>query len=373
MKTKKDIGPVFKEALKNYESSPDISVWENIEASLKAEKKRRRIILIWFIGLLAILIPFFLIVGNIATPTNDSESIDIITKDQSNDNTKPIDSEKATPILVTKKEDINPSKDSSSKQPNPIKKNNKSSLISENFKKESIKNDTIMGNSLEDKNLNTLKKEKNIELIAKESDSTKSKKKKKKKRKLPIKKPIAKKQKNQQGWAWKIYPFASLDHYNAFKLKTSNQYTYNYGFRLNFYTINSAALRIGVKNLGLQYDFTSNGINNQQRVRYIEIPLEAKYLFTTDKFVNPSFIGGISYLYLQEATLTTPTGSHSNKGDFINNIISFNVGLGLQKDLSKNFTFTIEGFFKYQYRTYSKTVGFSPYTFSIHTGIEYHF
>ncbi|MBL4605080.1 MAG: hypothetical protein JKY02_05305, partial [Flavobacteriaceae bacterium] len=80
MKTKKDIGPVFKEALKNYKSSPDTTVWESIEANLKAEKKRRRIIIIWFFGLLAILIPFFFIVGNISTPTNDSEKIDITPK-----------------------------------------------------------------------------------------------------------------------------------------------------------------------------------------------------------------------------------------------------------------------------------------------------
>lgn len=386
MKTKKDIGPVFKEALKSYKSSPDNSVWESLEANLKAGKKRRRTIIIWFIGALIALIPLFFIVDHFTAPVSDLEKIETPSRDASKDKKEPIDSENNNPKPIINQKEDNPfPKSNSLTRGNPVKKKKQSKPILSNTsqkkketpiladisKSKTIVNDTISGNTLKDKNSLNIKKEPTGELEKKQPDK---KKKKKKKRKLSSNRAIAKKQQSQQSWAWKIYPFASLDHYNAFKLKTSNQYTFNYGFRLNFYTINNTALRIGVKNLGLQYDFTSNnGISSQQRVRYIEIPLEAKYLFTTEKFINPSFIGGVSYLYLQEATLTTPTQNVNNKEDFINNIISFNVGLGLQKDLGKNFSLNVEGFFKYQYRTYSKTVGFSPYTFSIHTGIEYHF
>ncbi|MCZ4317846.1 outer membrane beta-barrel protein [Aequorivita viscosa] len=65
MKEKKNIDNIFNEGFKNFEATPSPRVWENIQASLKEEKKDRKVIPLWIkLGGVAALIALLLTVGD---------------------------------------------------------------------------------------------------------------------------------------------------------------------------------------------------------------------------------------------------------------------------------------------------------------------
>jgi hypothetical protein len=65
MKEKKNIDNIFNEGFKNFEATPSPRVWENIQASLKEEKKDRKLIPLWIkLGGVAALIALLLTVGD---------------------------------------------------------------------------------------------------------------------------------------------------------------------------------------------------------------------------------------------------------------------------------------------------------------------
>ncbi|MFD2724829.1 hypothetical protein [Hyunsoonleella rubra] len=74
MGDKKHIDRLFQERFKDFEVTPDDAVWSNIEAKLKAKKKKRRVIPIWwrYAGVAALLL-LFLTIGGIAY-FNDNET-----------------------------------------------------------------------------------------------------------------------------------------------------------------------------------------------------------------------------------------------------------------------------------------------------------
>ncbi|MBC3758440.1 hypothetical protein H7U19_08500 [Hyunsoonleella sp. SJ7] len=74
MGDKKHIDRLFQERFKDFEVTPDNAVWSNIEAKLKAKKKKRRVIPIWwrYAGVAALLL-LFLTIGGIAY-FNDNET-----------------------------------------------------------------------------------------------------------------------------------------------------------------------------------------------------------------------------------------------------------------------------------------------------------
>lgn len=75
MKPKKHIDRLFSERFKDFEVSPPDSVWENLKAQLQAEKKKRRVIpLFWYktAGVAALVLLFFSI-GNMIFDFNDPD------------------------------------------------------------------------------------------------------------------------------------------------------------------------------------------------------------------------------------------------------------------------------------------------------------
>lgn len=73
MRDKKHIDRLFQEGLKDFEATPSNAVWENIEAELNKDKKKRRIIPIWwrYAGVAALLLVFLTL--GINTLYNTSE------------------------------------------------------------------------------------------------------------------------------------------------------------------------------------------------------------------------------------------------------------------------------------------------------------
>lgn len=84
MKQKKHIDRLFSERFKDFEMTPPDSVWQNIEARLQSEKKKRRVIpLFWYktAGVAALLLLFFSI-GNYFYNLNSNSGQTIVHEEQ---------------------------------------------------------------------------------------------------------------------------------------------------------------------------------------------------------------------------------------------------------------------------------------------------
>lgn len=375
MEAKKEIGFVVKEALQNYSSTPDDSVWEHIAGDLKKDQRRRRILLYWLLGAALLLIPVLVLINAPEVSEKKQENLDkdtIITNDQTqptpitSNSTKAIDSIE-TPKTQLSSDVPNDRKDdcaceSSSKT--SIEENEELSTINKTRPKE--KKTIHLLDETDIKEHNTDSKN---ELADKVIEKKRTPKKPKKKI-TEIKKQEKKKQPEEE---WSIFPYVSLDHYNAFKLKTTKQHSINYGLYLSYYTTKETAIRIGFKKLSLSYDFVEGNQTNTQKVSYLEIPLELRYILNTKSSLKPSFMGGISYLFLDDASLINTSGTLSNKDAFTNNILSFNLGTGLHKDLDKHFSVNAELFFQLHLKPYTQNFDSAPYTLSFKIGVEYKF
>ncbi len=135
---------------------------------------------------------------------------------------------------------------------------------------------------------------------------------------------------------------------------------------------NTFAPETGLPRLGI----TSNG-SLQQRLSYLEIPVEAIYVIS-DKRLGLSIVGGMSTLLLNDNTvvlnspeLTTNLGTASGVNE-----VSFttNIGLGLDYKMTENVIFNIEPSLKYQLNSFDDSVvDFQPYYLGVYTGVRYKF
>jgi hypothetical protein len=114
-----------------------------------------------------------------------------------------------------------------------------------------------------------------------------------------------------------------------------------------------------------------------QRMGYIEVPVELSYAVIDKKF-GLNVIGGVSTLFLNENKITVVSdGLTTNLGE-ANNLnkthFSTNVGLGMRYQFYKAFQANFEPMFKYQINTFSKGDGnFKPYFLGLYTGVSYSF
>lgn len=114
-----------------------------------------------------------------------------------------------------------------------------------------------------------------------------------------------------------------------------------------------------------------------QRMGYIEMPVEVSYRLVAKKF-GLDLIGGFSTLYLTQNDVYLKASGFNMKIGEANNLndihFSTNIGLGLRYNLLKRFDLRVEPLFKYQLNTYSSgDGGFKPYIFGLYSGISYHF
>jgi len=114
-----------------------------------------------------------------------------------------------------------------------------------------------------------------------------------------------------------------------------------------------------------------------QRIGYIEIPVELQYSLLNKKF-GVNVIGGFSSFFLNENELSSSLNGNTIKIGEANNVndisYSANFGLGLNYNFSKNFDFNLEPIFKYQINTFSNISGdFKPYFIGFYTGFSFKF
>ncbi|MEM5564006.1 outer membrane beta-barrel protein [Psychroserpens sp. AS72] len=161
---------------------------------------------------------------------------------------------------------------------------------------------------------------------------------------------------------WSINPQLIQSNYGAFKTKTTDNTSTNYGILLGVRMTKNTFLRFGVKKLDLMQ--TVDDVPNS--VSFLEIPLEVKYFFR-DKNFNPYLTGGISYFMFESSSSDNPV--NLEYGDHF----SLNLGLGLEHKLFDRFYINLESNFNYQIKPITSNINYTPYIFSIGTGIDYRF
>ncbi|RZJ31966.1 MAG: hypothetical protein EOO48_00470 [Flavobacterium sp.] len=119
-----------------------------------------------------------------------------------------------------------------------------------------------------------------------------------------------------------------------------------------------------------------NGDLNQ-RINYVEIPMELSYQLVDRKF-GIELIGGLSTLVLDKNEVSlVSSGMDMNIGeaDNLNRLhFSTNVGVGFKYTFLKRFEANFEPMFKYQINTFTNDAGnFKPYFFGLYTGLSYKF
>ncbi|MEM5565578.1 hypothetical protein WNY78_10705 [Psychroserpens sp. AS72] len=88
MSEKKNIDKLFKEQLKNFEVAPNDTVWENIEAELNKDKRKRRVIPIWWkvAGVAAALILMFTVANTFFNVSENAIEKEIVDTEKSKNN-----------------------------------------------------------------------------------------------------------------------------------------------------------------------------------------------------------------------------------------------------------------------------------------------
>lgn len=124
-------------------------------------------------------------------------------------------------------------------------------------------------------------------------------------------------------------------------------------------------------------EFNKFNSNLNQRIGYIEVPLEMSYRIVDKKF-GVDFIGGLSTMFLNENEISIQTNGLNMAIGEANNLnqihFSGNLGIGVKYEFIKRFEARIEPIFKYQLNTFTNDDGnFKPYVFGIYSGVSFTF
>lgn len=125
------------------------------------------------------------------------------------------------------------------------------------------------------------------------------------------------------------------------------------------------------------YNLTKFESSINQKLGYIEVPLEMAYTILDKKF-SIEVVGGLSTLflnqnqiYLESSGLKMEIGEANNLNDVH---FSGNIGLGFKYGILKNLEAKVEPVLKYQMNTYTTNTGdFKPYFIGVYTGLSYNF
>ena len=120
-----------------------------------------------------------------------------------------------------------------------------------------------------------------------------------------------------------------------------------------------------------------NGASLNQKIGYIEIPLEMSYKVLDKKF-SVDFIGGLSTFYLSQNSVSLKTNTLEMEIGEAKNLNKFhysgNLGIGFRYNFLKHFDASVEPIYKYQINTFTNNdLNFKPNSFGIYSGINYTF
>lgn len=125
--------------------------------------------------------------------------------------------------------------------------------------------------------------------------------------------------------------------------------------------------------------FMASNVNGalEQKLGYIEVPLEMEYSIIDRKF-GLNVIGGFSTLFLNNNAVYSVMDNQKLLIGEANNVnstsYSANFGLGMNYNLSHTLKWNLEPMFKYQLNTFTNTSGdFRPYFIGVYTGFSFKF
>lgn len=124
MSEEKNIDKLFKEQFKDFEITPPDAIWENIEAELDKDKRKRKVIPIWWKvgGIAASLLLLFTVANSLINTSNNGIDSDVVDTEKSIPNTIEGDDrnvnslDKTTQQLITDREDHVENKENSKTQ-----------------------------------------------------------------------------------------------------------------------------------------------------------------------------------------------------------------------------------------------------------------
>ncbi|MBC5834891.1 PorT family protein [Flavobacterium sp. F372] len=314
-----------------------------------------------------------------------------------------------------------------------VNNSNSSNLTSKN---NNAVNGVLVENSLENSNSNAIVgvEEIKTDTITSATAAIEENPMEKLLREKETKKVVDEKEKRSK---WAVNSYVAPVFFNSFASGSplseefaSNEKTFNnstsYGVGIAYNLNKRLAIKTGVSNLNLDYDteniafyssfedqskiantniernangkylvlkhekdVSKNAIENQivqsnqnfgnlnQRIQYVEVPLELSYAILNKKF-GVAIKGGMSTLFLteNEVSIKAPDGNMQiGKASNLNDVhFSSNVGLGFSYNFMKNFQLNLEPTLKYQINTFNKnSEDFTPYVIGVNTGISYKF
>ena len=113
-----------------------------------------------------------------------------------------------------------------------------------------------------------------------------------------------------------------------------------------------------------------------QQFGYIEVPLELEYTLI-DKQFGLNIIGGGSSLFLDNNRVQLISGEMKTdlgKATNINNTsFSTNIGVGMDYQLTDQFSISVEPIFKYQINTFNNVNNVQPVNFGVYSGLSFRF
>lgn len=393
MGTKNDIGHSIKEKMSGYKASPDQKVWTAIEDQLKKDRKRG--LLIWFLcGISVILL---LVFGGFYISTHHLQKETIQVSDQQNveceeetwsDNesngeqsnapsTSEVDSMSKKQIGqnddIASGEDLYPNTKTKSKdvQSKILEYNARPAALNEDS--DQAFNRLVTSNTREYKTglINHQKEQSDrvendtVALVKEEKQKPASKEKvaDEEKDTLQIEKESAPK--------IALSGHVSYDYFGSFNHSTSDNTSFNYGFKLHYRLDGDYAIRVGLNYMNLQFQNEQSNQLFSENLEYLELPIDFNYRLLDKKFdINLSF--GLSYWLLLESE-TRINGFEVNAETSRKNTYSLNFGIPVETQLTDRMLFFVEPSFRYWPISFENRLETQPFILSITTGIVYKF
>lgn len=183
--------------------------------------------------------------------------------------------------------------------------------------------------------------------------------------------------------------------------EASGEVTFSYGVSVAYAVTKNINIRGGINKVSLEYNTRQVSFNEvagissygmkmmnattlaspsdgtlQQKMGFLEVPLELEYLLVDKDFLL-GIIGGGSVLFLEEndLSLALPGEEADLGGANRMNKLSYttNIGLGLGYNLSKQLQLSVEPVVKFQMNTFKDSGGQKPYFLGLYSGFSYRF
>jgi len=132
------------------------------------------------------------------------------------------------------------------------------------------------------------------------------------------------------------------------------------------------SFRIGVNKLNLKFTFKNRDNKFEQKIEYLEIPVDFKQTLFNKK-ISIDLIAGFSYLHLFNQSIYAKDGSDVSNSFQENSNVSMHIGLGFSTKIFKSLNFNIEPMLKYHFNPTQNQLKSQTFQISIISGFEYKF